>query len=395
MFNAYFMPIGAALFIFPAVALLVLLPLCVVHYRRFGNIYRMRAFAFYAFLLYCLCAFFLTLLPLPVITPDFCDLRAAATQPRLIPFESVRDIGRFAADRGLSMSPAALLRNSAFYQVVFNFLLLMPLGIFLRYLYQIGFGAMVALAVATALFFEVTQLTAVYGLYPCPYRLFDVDDLWLNASGALLGYLVAPLLFFLPDLEQHRPQRAYETVDPARRLAAFVIDIALVQLLVGVATLPLSNVTWSRELLHWVIVAIWFVAVPLLWQGRTLGKRLLRIRLTGADSTNEANGEAMAPGLAQLIVRYAVLLAGPALISLLFNRFTQPDADGWVEGFLPLIGLLLLAAEAIVLPGFVLLRSDHRGLHDLLAGTTHVAVSQEDEHTVKKATDKSQPKGAR
>ncbi|MEZ4660103.1 MAG: VanZ family protein [Caldilineaceae bacterium] len=364
MFNAYWMPIGAAIFFFPAAALLLLLPICVIHYRRFGNIYRLRALAFYAFLLYGMCAFFLTLLPLPVITPDFCELRAAATQPRLVPFESVRDIERFAADRGLGMSPTALLHNSAFYQVVFNFLLLAPLGIFVRYLYGVRLGVMAALAVATALFFEVTQLTAVYGLYPCPYRLFDVDDLWLNASGALLGYLIMPLLVFLPDWRNTihaTPTKLWIR----RRLAAFVIDMAAAQLITVVITLPLGGAGWAYDVAHWTVIALWFVAVPVMLDGYTLGKRLLHIRLAADDES--------APQLVQLIVRYAVLLAGPVLLSLLINWLMQPGADGWVEGPLPLIGLLLLAAEAVVLPGLVLLRSDHRGLHDLLAGTTHVA----------------------
>jgi putative membrane protein len=30
----------------------------------------------------------------------------------------------------------------------------------------------------------------VFGFFECPYRLFDVDDLMLNTSGAVLGFLV-------------------------------------------------------------------------------------------------------------------------------------------------------------------------------------------------------------
>ena len=58
-----------------------------------------------------------------------------------------------------------------------------------------------ALGFALSLFFEVTQVT---GIYKCPYRLFDVDDLMLNSTGALFGFLVAPVILALfPSKEKH------------------------------------------------------------------------------------------------------------------------------------------------------------------------------------------------
>ena len=50
-----------------------------------------------------------------------------------------------------------------------------------------------------SLYFEVTQLTGLYGIYPKAYRLFDVDDLIINTLGGALGYLITPLVtIFLP-----------------------------------------------------------------------------------------------------------------------------------------------------------------------------------------------------
>ena len=40
---------------------------------------------------------------------------------------------------------------------------------------------------------ELTQLTGLWGLYPCPYRQFDVDDLILNTTGVALGFAVVRL----------------------------------------------------------------------------------------------------------------------------------------------------------------------------------------------------------
>ena len=50
------------------------------------------------------------------------------------------------------------------------------------------FGAGLSLGV------ELTQLTGLWGLYPCAYRQFDVDDLILNVAGVMLGFLVTRAL---------------------------------------------------------------------------------------------------------------------------------------------------------------------------------------------------------
>lgn len=48
-----------------------------------------------------------------------------------------------------------------------------------------GFGLGMTAAI------ELTQLTAVWGLYPCPWRQFNVDDLIMNAAGVLTGFALA------------------------------------------------------------------------------------------------------------------------------------------------------------------------------------------------------------
>lgn len=54
---------------------------------------------------------------------------------------------------------------------------------------MVGVGGWVLLAgAAVSLLTETAQLTGIFGLYPCSYRLFDVDDLLLNTGGAGLGF---------------------------------------------------------------------------------------------------------------------------------------------------------------------------------------------------------------
>ncbi len=48
-----------------------------------------------------------------------------------------------------------------------------------------------ALGLALSLAVELTQLTGVWGLYPCAYRRFDVDDVLLNTLGTALGVWAA------------------------------------------------------------------------------------------------------------------------------------------------------------------------------------------------------------
>ena len=74
----------------------------------------------------------------------------------------------------------------------FNFIMIIPFGIYLRYYFRCGFRRTFLFSFLLSLFFELTQLTGLYFLYPRGYRLFDVDDLLNNTLGGIAGYLCAP-----------------------------------------------------------------------------------------------------------------------------------------------------------------------------------------------------------
>ena len=92
----------------------------------------------------------------------------------------------------------ALLANPNVVMFIFNIALLFPFGVYLRRWFGRGVITTVLLGFALSLTFEVTQLTANFGIYPCTYRQFNVDDLMANTTGALLGWLLAPLIVFIP-----------------------------------------------------------------------------------------------------------------------------------------------------------------------------------------------------
>lgn len=81
-----------------------------------------------------------------------------------MPLQFVQDI-----IRETSVSPAHpssyvhLLKERAFLQVVFNVVMTMPFGMFLRYYFRARWGWCLILSFTLSLFFEVTQLTGLYG----------------------------------------------------------------------------------------------------------------------------------------------------------------------------------------------------------------------------------------
>lgn len=365
MLQPYLLPIETAAYVFFFCALLLLLPICVVHYRRFGYLRPERAVVFYSFLFYALCALFLVILPLPEITSNFCEVHTLARQINLIPFKFVRDI---IATNRISLREFNLiyvLESFVFLQAFFNFLLLMPLGFYLNYYVRASVKTTAMVAIATTLAFEVTQITGIYGLYPCPYRTFDVDDLILNASGAILGYQLMPLFSWLPDLQQRQLQPI--SVSPFRRIVAFWIDWFVANTLARI----LSSVVFAASgtvhplWLDLVIYAGWFVGVPFLWRGQTVGKKLVKIQLT------RLNGNSIK--LSQLCIRYSLLILLPVLTEAGFNILfaKQLKTLGYIDGLSALVFLTLLAVEFLLLFGLILIRKDHRGLHEWVSKTHH------------------------
>jgi glycopeptide antibiotics resistance protein len=63
--RAYIEPILTAAWLFPLVAALITFPYMVMQYRKYGSILLLRTAIVYSFILYLMCAYFLTMLPLP------------------------------------------------------------------------------------------------------------------------------------------------------------------------------------------------------------------------------------------------------------------------------------------------------------------------------------------
>ncbi|MFD0897186.1 VanZ family protein [Loigolactobacillus binensis] len=168
--RAYLYPIKIALLVFPFLALAITIPFLIHQYRKYGALTGWRAFVLYTFVFYLLTAYFLVVLPLP---PR--HLVALYTSPHynLKPFLFVREFMQETVLQWREPStylPA--LKQSAFVQPTFNVILTIPFGAYLRYYFQRRFPQVLLLSFALTLFFETTQLSGLYGIYPRPYRLF-------------------------------------------------------------------------------------------------------------------------------------------------------------------------------------------------------------------------------
>ncbi|WP_413101699.1 VanZ family protein [Streptomyces sp. Inha503] len=282
MATAYVLPIKTAAALFPLLALLLLLPTAVALYRRHGVMSRGRALSLYGFLYYSLTALCMTIVPLPKQTADMCQRFAMVAHPQWMPGNTFRDIWK-EADHKVGLN-ALVLQNPAVAGTVFNLLLLLPLGVFLRYHFRRSLPATAAIGFAVSLSFELTQWTGVWGLYSCPYRLFDVDDLIVNTAGAMAGWLLAgPVARMLPTLETLDGRAlAARPVPFGRRLTALVVDVAgyVVASVFTTAVLYRGGSAPTGTLVG--IFLAWFVLLPLA-TGATPGKRLLLLKLVAED----------------------------------------------------------------------------------------------------------------
>lgn len=263
-------------------ALALLVPYVAVQYRRRGTFGLRRAVVALASLVYALALVAYVLLPLPPVGPDFC--LAYGVDPQLRPFQFVADIVR----EGVS-SPTAVVTNPAAWGVAFNIMLFIPFGVLFRYLTGRSIAITALAGAAISVLVELTQLTGVWSLFPCAYRLFDVDDFMTNTAGALIGAMaVGPMLRSLPSKEVEGRSETPRPLTTRRRLLGMLCDFLAV-MLTGAALNMIANVVGppiglppSVEVirtLFWLVPALAQLGL-VWWTGATLGEHCIRVRPT-------------------------------------------------------------------------------------------------------------------
>lgn len=303
--SSYIEPIRFALIVFPFLALAISSVFFIYEYRKYGTFILTRAIVLYSFVFYLLCAYFLVILPLPTkeavaqMTGPKMELHLFAT------WEHFRQNTVLVLSDPSTYLPA--MRQSVFLEPVFNLLLIVPFGIYLRYYFRFSFIKTVIASFCLSLFFELTQLSGLYFIYPRPYRLFDVNDLLTNTLGGALGFIIEPVFTFMLPTRARMDEISYEkgkTVSLTRRLVAYLIDWGFLSVLTFIITLLLQaafkigSITSSGG---WIFIEVilYFMLVPYLTNGRTLGKRIGRIKIVADDNSKLR--------FKSLFVRYAYL----------------------------------------------------------------------------------------
>lgn len=344
MLSQYWDNTRTGLTLFLGVGLALLLPVIAVHYVRFGRVDPRRALALYGFLAYALVAVAQVFLPFP----DPATVCRGEQMLNLTPLQWVSDMRLNLATNHRSGLGGALT-SSAFLTIAFNVALFMPLGVFLRRRYGRGVLSTVATGFAVSLLFETTQYTGNFGMYACPYRIADVDDLISNTTGALLGWIVAPLVFVLPKVLPRPEVTALpDAAGLPRRAVALGVDLFL---FAAAVTLLPGNPWPALGLLALIRV----VATP--------GALLMRYQIRRTDGS---------PAWWRLAVREVVGVTG---VCAYLTLFPVPRQFNW------LVDPLVIAYAVVGLLVVPAVRRDQRGWHELLSGTRTALVSSDPTHS--------------
>lgn len=335
--GVYISDIKSAILFFPLVAAALTLPFLVREYRKFGSVPWFHALLVYLFVFYMLCCYFLVLLPLPA---DHSAVVSYAAHPQLYPFNWVPKLLK---DVHLSISnPETWIQaicHPSFYEQIFNIFMLVPLGMFVRYVFRLRWWQCWLVGLGVSLSFETLQITGIFGWYEHPYRLFDVDDLITNSLGALLGCLIMmPAAKLLPDLrlvaEEAREVGVRASV--AQRSVSFFIDSALVVVLSLVGQIVMlkavnylhMKTTEDGIAAAMVVILLFFdllvfAVIPAMRKRQTPGQALCKLVIVRPDG--------QLARWYQPFARYAmlqVLISLPVVLPVVFGFFGLAGAEG-------------------------------------------------------------------
>lgn len=271
---SYISSIKTAIFIFPIIAFLFTIPFILHQYHKYGSINKLRVLIIYSFILYMMSLYFLVILPLP----DIKDVLPRSDAVQLIPFQSIIDfINKTSLVLNNPSTYLKAIKEPVFYTVIFNIFMTIPFGMYLRYYFKCSLKKTLLLSFLLSLFFEVTQLTGLYFIYPCPYRVFDVDDLITNTLGGVLGY------FIMGVLDNHLPTREQidedsievgKTVSGLRRITVFCLDLFIFMFIVLIA-----GIFGINKYAVLTIFTIYYIIVPVVKNGQTFGSKFLNVRI--------------------------------------------------------------------------------------------------------------------
>ena len=280
----YKIPIEFAIIVFPFVAFILTIPFLIFQYRKYGAIPVVKSLVFYSFILYIITSYFMVILPLPSMK-YVSQLETDTMQ--LIPFQFIKDIMETIPSNINTLEEFIKIFNvSTVYIVIFNFFLTLPYGVYLRYYFNKKWYQTIILTFILSLFFELTQLSGLYGIYPRPYRLFDVDDLIINTLGGLFGLIITPFFMLFLPTNQELESQSYtkgKSVTILRRVIAVLIDIIFISIISIIIKILLFYTTLTKYS-NLISVLLYYIFVPILFSGQTIGKNIVKLKIVGNET---------------------------------------------------------------------------------------------------------------
>ena len=277
---SYLVPIKTALIIFPFLALLITLPYIIYEYHHYGSVNKLRTLIIYSFILYLITIYFLVILPLPTKEEV---IKMKVINPQLIPLTFIKDIVEDLIELK-QINILKIITIPSIYTVIFNIIMFMPLGVYLRYYYKCSLKKTIIISLLISLFFELTQLTGLYYIYPRPYRNFDVDDLLINTLGGLLGYLIiSPIQKHLPTREDidTKSLKEGQKVSSLRRITLFIGDIFIYLLMIMLVSILINN-----KYINLSLAVLYFIIIPYYNHNQTIFGRIINVSLEVSRTAN-------------------------------------------------------------------------------------------------------------
>ena len=309
--SVYKTPIISGIMISLLLIYLITIPVAIYQYRKYNGIMMRRNLVLFSFIIYMITAWFMTLLPLPTFSE-------VAKMPDIVPnFKPFLFVETFLERTDFSLFNIKTwlpsFKSSSFYTVAFNVLLTLPFGVYLRKYFKFSMKKTILFGILLSCFYEITQYTGVYGIYPKAFRYADIDDVIVNTFGTFLGYIITPILErVLPNIE--KDQKRVITDERAgiiRRAVAYFIDTILVGFLTFSALLSTSlilryvigingDLIIFDSIVMLITYLIYFIVIPLIHGGNTLGMNILKLKLVD-DNFN-------IPKKSSIITRYIFII---------------------------------------------------------------------------------------
>lgn len=184
---------------------------------------------------------------------------------------------------------------------------------------------------------------------------------------------------------QKKKEMKGKGVSPLRRLAAYAVDWYLATMVCGAplllvnsmrtgiaaldTSLPPDGAGWLWGAVAILLGVLYYWLVPLLWNGQTPGKRLLRLQIVRAD-----NGESASAG--KLFMRQVaglLLLEGAVAFPSQLLRELLARAAGEGAADAVCIGMVAITIVSVMLGVYT---PGRRMLHDRISGTCEVLLPE-------------------